>query len=104
LGSDNLHILFSNTVSSYFFLNLRDNILHPNKTVVVIHTITFSFSTTDSLLLLWSYLNLRSSVPWNSVIITDSNKLECMGRKFATLCHSRFFRIFSVIFITYYIN
>jgi hypothetical protein len=32
-----------------------------------------------------------ASVAWNSVIVTDSNKLERIQRKFATFCHSRFF-------------
>jgi hypothetical protein len=32
------------------------------------------------------------SVAWNSVTITDSNKLERVQRQFAALCHSRFFQ------------
>jgi hypothetical protein len=32
------------------------------------------------------------SVAWNSATITDSNKLERMQRKFATLCHKFFFQ------------
>jgi hypothetical protein len=31
------------------------------------------------------------SVVWNSVTNTDSNKLERIQRKFAALCHNRFF-------------
>jgi hypothetical protein len=31
-------------------------------------------------------------VAWNSVTITDSNKLECIRRKFGALCHSRVFQ------------
>jgi hypothetical protein len=33
-----------------------------------------------------------ASVAWNSVTITDSNKLERVQRKFAALCHKRFFQ------------
>jgi hypothetical protein len=33
-----------------------------------------------------------ASVAWNSVTITDSNKLERVQRKFAALRHKRFFQ------------
>jgi hypothetical protein len=33
-----------------------------------------------------------ASVAWYSVTITDSNKLERIQRKFAALCHKRFFQ------------
>jgi hypothetical protein len=33
-----------------------------------------------------------ASVAWNSVTNTDSNKLERVQRKFAALCHERFFQ------------
>jgi hypothetical protein len=33
-----------------------------------------------------------ASVAWNSVTITDSNKLERVQRKFAALCHKIFFQ------------
>jgi hypothetical protein len=33
-----------------------------------------------------------ASIAWNSVMITDSNKFEHIQRKFATLCHNRFFQ------------
>jgi hypothetical protein len=33
-----------------------------------------------------------ASVAWNSVTITDSNKLEHLQRKFASLCYKRFFQ------------
>jgi hypothetical protein len=32
-----------------------------------------------------------ASVAWNSAMITDSNKLERIQRKFAALCSHRFF-------------
>jgi hypothetical protein len=31
------------------------------------------------------------SVAWNSITLTNASKLECMQRKFASLCHRRFF-------------
>jgi hypothetical protein len=34
----------------------------------------------------------HASVAWNSVTVTDSNKLECVQRKFAALCHNNFFQ------------
>jgi hypothetical protein len=67
---------------------------HTMKLLGLIRTLTFSFSTTDSLLILFFAL-VRSkleyaSVSWNSVTTTDSNKLEGVQRKFAALCHKRF--------------
>jgi myo-inositol catabolism protein IolC len=67
------------------------------KLLGLIRTLTFSFSTTDSLLMLYFFALVRSkleyaSEAWNSVTITDSNKLERLQRKFAALCHKRFFR------------
>jgi hypothetical protein len=66
------------------------------KLLGLIRTLTFSFSTIDSLLILFFAL-VRSkleyaSVAWNSITITDSNKREGMQRKFAALCNKRLFQ------------
>jgi hypothetical protein len=66
------------------------------KLLGLIRTLTFSFSTIDGLLILYFVL-FRSkleyaSVAWNSVTITDSNKLERVQRKFASFCHNWFFQ------------
>jgi hypothetical protein len=65
---------------------------HAMKLLKLIRTLTFSFSTTDSLLELY-FVVVRSkldcaSVAWNSVTVTDSTKLEGTQIKFATLCHN----------------
>jgi hypothetical protein len=66
------------------------------KLLVLIRTITFSFSTLYSLLMLYTLLvrpKLEyASVAWNSITNTDSNKLERIQRKFAALCYNRFFQ------------
>jgi hypothetical protein len=61
----------------------------------LIRTVTFSFSTLESLLILFFAL-VRSkleyaSVARNSVTVTDSNKLERVQSKFAAVCHRRYF-------------
>jgi hypothetical protein len=66
------------------------------KLLGLIRTLIFSFSTIDSLLMLYFAL-VRSkleytSVASNSVTITDSNKVERIQRKFAAPCHIRFFQ------------
>jgi hypothetical protein len=64
------------------------------KLLELIRTITFSFSTSGSLLKpYFAFLRPRlhsASATWNSVTITDSNKLERIQRKFAAVCHTRF--------------
>jgi hypothetical protein len=69
---------------------------HALKLLGRIHTIIFSFSTIDSILMLHFTL-VRSkleytSVAWNSVTVTDSNKLERVQKTFAALCQKRFFQ------------
>jgi hypothetical protein len=53
-----------------------------------------SFSTLDSILILygnlvWSRLKYESVI-WNSIMSTDSSKLERIQRKFDALCYTRF--------------
>jgi myo-inositol catabolism protein IolC len=78
------------------------------KLLGLIRTLKFSFSTTDSLLMLYFALvrsNLEyASVAWNSVTITDSNKLERVQRKFAALCQKRFFMMLNIILTMYWEN
>jgi hypothetical protein len=69
---------------------------HVMKYLGLIRTITFSFSTLGSLLVLYFAL-IRSkleyvSVTRNSVMIIDSNKFESIRRKFAALCHNMKYR------------
>jgi hypothetical protein len=64
------------------------------RTTGLIRTLTYSFSTLDCLLLLYSTfvrpkLQYASEV-WNSVTSTDTRKLERIQRKFAALCQNRF--------------
>jgi hypothetical protein len=66
---------------------------HAMKLLGLIRTLTFSFSTIDTLLML-HFILVRSrveygSVALNPVTITDSNKLERVQRNVAALCHKR---------------
>jgi hypothetical protein len=67
------------------------------KLLGLIRTLTFSFSTLDSLLILFFAL-VRSkleyaSVAWNSVTATDSNKLERVQKKCCPLPQKIFYDI-----------
>jgi hypothetical protein len=81
-----------------FYFHRRVNFLFPYalKILGLIRTIIFSFSTLDSILMLYfalirSYLEYASDA-WNPVIITNSNKLERIQRIFTALCHNRLFQ------------
>jgi hypothetical protein len=45
-----------------------------------------------------------ASVAWNSVAITDSNKLERIQREFAASCHNRFFNMWNIAMAIYWKN
>jgi hypothetical protein len=45
-----------------------------------------------------------ASVAWNSVTITDPNKLERVQRKFAALYHKDFFKMWNTIMTIYLQN
>jgi hypothetical protein len=60
----------------------------------LIRTFTYTFSTLDRLLLLYSTCVRPKlqyvSVVWNSVTSTDARELERIQRKYAALCQNRF--------------
>jgi hypothetical protein len=61
----------------------------------LIRTVTFSFSSLQSLLMLYYTLARPKleygSVAWNSITSTDASKLGRVQRQFVSLCHRRFF-------------
>jgi hypothetical protein len=74
-----------------------------NRLLGLIRTVTFSFSSLQSLLML-CYTVVRPkleyvSVAWNSITSTDASELERIQRKFAFLCHCRPF-FFSITYRT----
>jgi hypothetical protein len=80
----------------HFHQHVHFSFSHTMKLLGWIRIITFSFSALDSLLMLY-IATVRSkleyaTVVWNSITNTDSNKLERVQRKFAGLCHNRFFQ------------
>jgi hypothetical protein len=83
-------------IVNFIFIIMLIFFSHAMKLLGLIRTLTFSFSTVDTLLVL-NFALVRSkleyaSVAWNSVTITDSNKLERVPRKYAALCHKRIFQ------------
>jgi hypothetical protein len=67
------------------------------RTLGLIRFITYSFSSLDSLVVLYialiRYKLEYASVVWNKLTLTDSNKIENIQRKFANLCYYRFFNL-----------
>jgi hypothetical protein len=93
-------------IANLIFIVMSIFYSHALKLLRLIHTITFYFSTLDSLLRLYFAL-VRSkleyaSFAWNCVMITGSNKLEHIQRKIAAHCHSRLSKIWNITMIIYW--
>jgi hypothetical protein len=99
LRTDCINDLGAHTASKLYSHRHVDILFsHAMKLLGLIRILTFSFPTIDSLLMLYfvavrSKLEYtRTSVAWNSVTATDTNKLERIQRKFAAIYRNRFFR------------
>jgi hypothetical protein len=61
----------------------------------LVRTVTYSFSTLESSLMLYlalvRYELAYAAILWSSITSTDARKLEHVHRKFVVLCHNRFF-------------
>ena len=86
-----LGILFD---SKLFFHHHVDHLFSASiKMLGIIRSITYQFSNTDFLVLLYKVL-IRpkleyASVAWNSITTTDSNLIERIQNKFFRLCHCK---------------
>jgi hypothetical protein len=80
-------------LSANFIFIVMSIVSHALKLLWLSHTTALSSSTLDRILMLYfaliRYKLEYASVAWNSVTITDSNKLERIQRQFAALCHNR---------------
>jgi hypothetical protein len=97
-----IYIIYNNNNNYYFYYFHAhiDYIFSKSlRTLGLIRTLTYSFSTLDCLLLFYSTL-VRPKlleyafVVWNSVTSTDARKLERIQWKFAALCQNHFFSSF----------
>jgi hypothetical protein len=79
----------------YFHAHVDYVISQSARMLGLIRTITYSFSTFDSLLIFY-VTPVRPKleyalIVWNSITATDSKNLECIQRKFVALCQHRLF-------------